>query len=459
MNSDLKKNYILFLVLSVFVIVGYSAFFGKSEGEKQLREKAEPNSVPAAGKFSEEQDFSQKAPREEFKTPDPSYSSEIIEVKSDLFIARIDTFGGKVVGWDLVKYKNTVESDSALVTVVEEGKKSFDTVLRVKGEKMPELIPFAYDGDRELIVGSEGLDVKLAWKSPEGLRVKKTISFYPDKYFIKENLEVFNGTREQITQKVYVNWENAVYENASSNLYEFVSMVEGEVKRTKKPLKEPKVFSGEVNWFGFSDKYFLSAFLPEIGGSQQLYLEPSEPKGVALAGFSYPEQRISGGRSYKVGWKSYFGPKTEAALGEAGYGLEESIDYGYVGALTKIAVALLKFVNNFFSNYGISINSAYDFAATGVFTPYGKKHEIDESRAEQDAEAQARDRRVERKIQGRQIDPAGGNDEALHKQQHKSSKQSRRMSSPADTISGFHSSLFRASVFDRFKTQFVSLGK
>lgn len=30
-------------------------------------------------------------------------------------------------------------------------------------------------------------------------------------------------------------------------------------------------------------------------------------------------------------------------------------DYGYVGGLTKIAVDLLKFVNNFFSNYGISI--------------------------------------------------------------------------------------------------------
>ena len=342
--------------------------------------------------------------------------------------------------------------------MVEEGKKSFDTVLRVKGEKMPELIPFAYDGGRELIVGSEGLDVKLAWKSPEGLRVRKTISFYPDKYFIKESLEVFNGTREQITQKVYVNWANAVYENASSNLYEFVSMVEGEVKRTKKPLKEPKVFSGEVNWFGFSDKYFLSAFLPEIGGSQQLYLEPSEPKGVALAGFSYPEQRISGGRSYKVGWKSYFGPKTEAALGEAGYGLEESIDYGYVGALTKIAVALLKFVNNFFSNYGISI-IVLTILLRLAFLPLTVKSmksmkavqnkmqklkpEIDALKEKYKDDKSTQQAEMMKLYTSNNINPLsslGG------------------LSSPADTVSGFHSSLFRASVFDRFKTQFVSLG-
>ena len=205
------------------------------------------------------------------------------------------------------------------------------------------------------MVGAEGLDVNLVWKKPGGLTVRKTISFYPGKYFIKENLEVFNGTKGQINQKVHIGWENTVYESGSNSLYEFVSMVGGEVKRTKKPLKETKTFNGETNWFGFGDKYFLSAFLPEIGGDQALYLQPINEKGLAGAAFSYPEQRTTAGKSYKVGWKSYFGPKNESDLKEAGYSLEKSIDYGYVGGLTKIAVVLLKFVNNFFSNFGISI--------------------------------------------------------------------------------------------------------
>ena len=204
-------------------------------------------------------------------------------------------------------------------------------------------------------MGPEGLEVSLVWEKPGGLSVRKTFSFYPGKYFIKENLEVLNGTQRQITQKVYVGWENTVYESGSSTLYEFISMVGGEVKRTKKPLKETKTYNGEVNWFGFGDKYFLGAFLPEIGGDQGLYLQPLDSKGLAGAGFSYPEQRTAAGKSYKVGWKSYFGPKNEPDLQQAGYNLEKSIDYGYVGSLTKIAVVLLKFVNNFFSNFGISI--------------------------------------------------------------------------------------------------------
>lgn len=355
MNSDLKKNYILFLVLSVLVIVGYSAFFAEPPKEKQPAKTDQPASAPAApGGTSEETGSMQELPTE-FEPIRSSYASKIIKVKSDLYTAEIDTLGGRVVGWDLVEYKKTVESNSVPVEVINEGKKSFNTILRVKNEKMPELIPFSYKGSTNLVVGPDGLDISLVWKKPDGLAVRKTISFYPGKYFIKENLEILNGTQRQINQKVYVGWENTVYESGSNSLYEFVSMVAGEVKRTKKPLKETKTFNGETNWFGFGDKYFFSAFLPEIGGDQGLYLQPLDATGLAGADFSYPQQRTAAGKSYKVGWKSYFGPKNEPDLREAGYKLEKSIDYGYAGVLTKIAVVALKFVNDFFSNFGISI--------------------------------------------------------------------------------------------------------
>ena len=355
MNSDLKKNYILFLVLSVLVIVAYSAFFAEAPKEKQPAKIDHPASAPAAaGGASEEAGSLQELPTE-FEPVKSSYASKIIKVKSDLYTAEIDTLGGKVVGWKLAEYKKTIETDSVPVGVISEGKKSFNTILRVKNKKMPELIPFSYKGGTNLVVGPEGLDVSLVWKKPGGLAVRKTISFYPGKYFVRENLEIFNGTQRQVRQKVYIGWDNTVYESGSNSLYEFVSMVAGDVKRTKKPLKETKTFNGEINWFGFGDKYFLSAFLPEIGGDQGLYLQPLDAKGLAGAGFSYPEQRTAAGKSYKLGWKSYFGPKNEPDLKEAGYKLEESIDYGYAGVLTKIAAAALKFVNDFFSNYGISI--------------------------------------------------------------------------------------------------------
>ena len=355
MNSDLKRNYILFLVLSVLVIVGYSAFFTEAPKEKQHGKTDRPTSAPAAaGNLSEQPDSLQELPTE-FEPIKSSYASKIIKVRSDLYVAEIDTLGGKVVGWELLEYKKTIETDSVPVGVIDEEKKSFDTIVKVKNEKMPELIPFSYKGNTNLVVGSEGLDVNLVWRKPGGIAVRKTISFYPGKYFIKENLEVLNGTRGQISQKVYVGWENTVYESGSNSLYEFISMVAGEVKRTKKPFKETKTYNGEMDWFGFGNKYFFSAFLPEIGGDRGLYLQPLDEKGLAGASFSYPEQRTAAGKSYKVGWKSYFGPKNEPDLMEAGYRLEKSIDYGYAGVLTKIAVAALKFVNNFFSNYGISI--------------------------------------------------------------------------------------------------------
>ena len=354
MNGDLKKNYILFLALSVLVIVAYSALFGKSEQEKLVDAgRSAPERSEAPGPSAETAPGGDVSPR--FERVEPSYEPRTVKVKSKLFTAEIDTLGGKVTGWKLAGYRKSVEPDSLPVEAVGERKNSFDAVLAVRNEKMPELIPFSYRGDGELEVGPDGLDVVLAWKRDDGLSVRKTLSFLPDRYFVGEKLEVVNGTGRRISQKVYVNWTNAVYEDGTRGLYEFVAMVGGEVERIKKNLKEPKTLGGEVSWFGFSDKYFLSSFLPEIGGDQSISLEPLDGKGLTEASFSYPEQRTAAGKTYSVAWKSYFGPKNESDLREAGYGLEKSIDYGYVGGLTKIAVDLLKFVNNFFSNYGISI--------------------------------------------------------------------------------------------------------
>lgn len=356
MNGDLKKNYILFLALSVLVIVAYSALFGKSEQEKRVdarRDAASGRSEAASGSPAETAP-AKDAPRR-FERVDPSYEPRTVKVRSKLFAAEIDTLGGKVAGWKLAGYRESVEPDSLPVEVVRERKNSFDAVLAVRNERMPELLPFSYRGDEELEVGPDGLDVVMVWKRDDGLSVRKTLSFLPDRYFVGEKLEVLNGTGGRISQKVYVNWTNSVYEDGTRGLYEFVAMVGGEVERIKKTLKEARTLGGEVAWFGFSDKYFISSFLPEIGGDQGVSLEPLDGKGLTEASFSYPEQKTSPGKTYSVAWKSYFGPKNVSDLREAGYGLEKSIDYGYVGGLTKVAVDLLKFVNDFFSNYGISI--------------------------------------------------------------------------------------------------------
>ena len=143
MNSDLKKNYILFLVLSVLVIVAYSAFFTEAPKEKQPAKIDQPASAPAtAGGLSGETGSIRELPAE-FEPIKSSYVSRIIKVKSDLYTAEIDTLGGKVAGWNLAEYKKTIDTDSVPVGVINEGKKSFDTILRVKNEKMPELIPFS----------------------------------------------------------------------------------------------------------------------------------------------------------------------------------------------------------------------------------------------------------------------------------------------------------------------------
>ena len=125
MNGDLKKNYILFLALSVLVIVAYSALFGKSEQEKRVDAgRNAPERSEASGPSAETVTGGDVSPQ--FERVEPSYEPRTVKVKSKLFTAEIDTLGGKVTGWKLAGYRKSVEPDSLPVEAVGERKNSFD---------------------------------------------------------------------------------------------------------------------------------------------------------------------------------------------------------------------------------------------------------------------------------------------------------------------------------------------
>ncbi len=359
-NSSLKKNYILFLVLSTIIIFGYSFFFYKPAPKKPIAEKTTEQPVinPRLEEINEIEEINinpiDNTP--EAKKLDSNYLSKTITVETKKYIAKIDTLGGRIVEFELKGFDDTTAENSPQVKVVDESKNSFHNILRLTGVDVPPRIPYNYNGNEFINVDSESFNLNMAWNSSSGVTVKKTIRFFDSEYFIEENFEVENNTAATIEEKLYISWLNRVNESSdTASNYKFVSMVDNDVDRIKKPPKEPENFKGTINWFGFSGKYFFNAFLPEIGGSSNLNVEKTSEKGFVKSTFSYPSKQITSGNSSQKKWRMYLGPKNKEDLVRAGYNLEESIDYGYAGVLTKVAVGVLKFVNKYIKNYGVSI--------------------------------------------------------------------------------------------------------
>ena len=365
MDGNIKRNYILFLVLSTLVIVGYSFIYSKDTKKRQteIKEKQAQEEVFK----QEEQEFDSSIPVEVVTNNEevfdgkpeviiPNYESKIINIESDLYTAKIDTLGAEIIEWNLKEYNESVEKDSPLVSIVNDTNTSFNTKINIKNRVMPDLIPYQYEGRTDLVVKSDSLEIDLSWTDGSGITIYKTLTFYPDKYYIEEYLDIKNNTGRRISERVNINWSNKVIEGGyTGNTYNFVTLVNDDVERVKKSPKNPKNFEGKINWFGYSDKYFLNSFLPNLGDNLKLDVVSLENKGEIKTKFSYPIGQISPNSNKELKWKVFLGPKHSELLKAVNPTLEESIDYGYVGVLTKYAVKILKFTNKFINNYGISI--------------------------------------------------------------------------------------------------------
>ena len=137
---------------------------------------------------------------------------------------------------------------------------------------------------------------------------------------------------------------------------ELIVLVNNEIEKVTSLPKQKEQFIGQINWFGLNDKYFLAAIIPEIGGNSTVnYSSLSSKEPLLNANYQYPREIINPGNTNTIKWKTYLGPKESKNLDVVGYGLNEAINWGWLGILAKIMLKFLKILNSVFHNYGVSI--------------------------------------------------------------------------------------------------------
>jgi len=346
-----KINYIIFFVVSFIIIFGYSAFFAPEPTKKTTKndtlERGAVEVQPVEEKL--------ETPIEEFIIPDAP-TGKLISIKSSLYEGTIDTAGGRIVGWKLLNYKETTAKNSPPVDLFKDSPPSYNIDLRLEGIQIPSIIPFQYDGPNEVYLEQNEQEITLYWKSPEGIEVRKIYKINPISYLLEQRFEVTNPTNRLIKQKLFVQWYGKIEQmGRTENNKSFVSMVSDEVDRVDKIPKETILLQGQISWFGFADKYFMTTFLPEIGSETQIRLSSAGSDKLALAIFGYPSDTIPQGSKSIHSSKFYLGPMEYKILRTIGYEMQNAIDYGWFGPLARPVGLFLTYINDFFHNYGVSI--------------------------------------------------------------------------------------------------------
>lgn len=353
MDSNIKINYILFFVISFVIILGYSIYFSPNtkKDEQAQNQEIEINNL--------EKKQSVKTVNTDLldieAAEDISKESEyLINVKSKLYNGLIDPYGGRIVEWYLENYNESTDNDTVKYSLLKDLPPNFN--LRIKSDSLaiPNPIPYYYSGRANIEVEDEAEQIVLTWNSKDGLSIEKTLSFSPNSYLITSTLTITNNSEKVFKEKIYIETYGVFTKNQLSN-NKFISLVSEKIEQTDSIPKEPILYPGNVKWFGFLDKYFLYTYLPETGVETTVKLYSVDDSPYMRAVYSYPFSEVKPDNSEIYKSKIYLGPLDYKILQISGSGLENAVDYGYIGFLAKPVLVILNYLNQIFHNYGISI--------------------------------------------------------------------------------------------------------
>ena len=115
-----------------------------------------------------------------------------------------------------------------------------------------------------------------------------------------------------------------------------------------------EAFDTQGGWIGFSQHYFISAWIPEPSQTNR-YTTRKNDVGQYFGEFTGSAIVVAPGETaeYRMGF--YAGPKDQYVLAEISPNLDLTIDYGFLWFLAAPIYWLLRQIDSFINNYGFSI--------------------------------------------------------------------------------------------------------
>ena len=356
----MERNAVLFLVLSIVIIIGYSVLVppGPSPSRPPEPIKASPEATPAPPPSLE-----RAAPPDAAIEPGPE---RVVTVETDLYRATLSTRGGVITSWRLARYTNGPQKTTPIDLFVPSPEGAALSPLAVVVETDDAALKSAFlagpyalaGGDLRLSAERPTGELRFEARTPSGQILSKRLVFHHDRYEVDVEIE----TRGLAGSYRLMLGENfGIRQWGDMTVVGYVgptSYIDGKIVQDKpSKLDQPAIHEGRVGWTALQDKYFLSALIP------------GEPQAAVVVE-RYGDQRVSAGvRETVLGeagtqrYRLYAGPKEYDRLVAMNIGLDATIDFGWfiygswslVRLIAEPLFLILKFLHAYTGNYGVAI--------------------------------------------------------------------------------------------------------
>ncbi len=371
----MEKRVIVFLVLSLAIIFGYE-FALRELGLMPPPDATSTGAPPAADNATDQRETGQegaapntdRAPRSASTAPpapvpqreegDRARAETTVTVDTDLYRATFSTRGAVITGWELKRYRGATPDEPA-VELVRQGSK-FPGPLTVSAGNPAtslELREGLYTVEQDFVAVDEAHPsgrLTFRYRSSDGrLWLEKVLTFHAGSYLVDVAVRQ-GGIEETLTIGLGTNFGIVEWGDGFIGLIGSASLVDGKVeKETPETESERK---GHIQWAALQDKYFLSVLIPKQSGTVVAKKEGDKLVSTAV---QIPVPPTGGAAALQL----YAGPKEYETLRGLQIGLEDTIDFGWfifgswsvVKAVAKPIFYVLRFLNEFTHNYGLTI--------------------------------------------------------------------------------------------------------
>jgi YidC/Oxa1 family membrane protein insertase len=368
-----SQRLILFFVFafSVFMLLdGWQREQQPAPPSKAVSDKAAP-AVPASTAADVPVPSQKLAPPPAAVAPTPertraAQGGAMIEVETDLLVARISSEGGDLRYVQFKKHRDTLDKKKDFVLLEVSPERTYIAQSGLIGDGLPNhrATYTAAPRNRQLADGQDTLDVRLAAPAGGGVEVVKTYRFRRNSYLVEVSFEMTNKGSAPLQPYAYFQLVRDGNPPAgdSAMLPTFTGIAVYTEKEKFQKLsfedvakaKTPYPKNSDDGWIAILQHYFFSAWLPKNGTPREFYTRKLD-ENLYSAGVIVPAGPVAAGAQGVVSVPLYVGPEEQEKLAKIAPGLDLTIDYGW---LTVIAVPLfwvLSWLHGWVGNWGVAI--------------------------------------------------------------------------------------------------------
>ena len=335
--------------------------------------KADADDVPQAPTVS--------AATESADTPSPVPVSQSLPaerriiVETDLVRAEIDTKGGDLRRLSLLTYPVSLEEpDVPFVLLNDSGADLFliqDGLLSTGKDAPNHHTVFSTDRENvNLSPGAESVDVHLDWISEDGIRFRKTFTFFRNSYFVDVTFTVDNQSSQAWSGYRYSQILRTQVAEPSSGLgflgrlpsYKGGAIFTPEEKYQKIDFED--MYEANLarptpsGWVAMLQHYFVGALLPSAGTGYEFYSNVTNRDTGPRYMIGYKTTQptvVPAGSAQELEGEIYIGPKETERMIKADNQLELTVDYGWLTPVSSPLFWVMTYINRVVNNWGVSI--------------------------------------------------------------------------------------------------------